>query len=749
MAKEKSLLNKIIEEVDKTLVNEIPDYEKKKKKVIDTIKGEKTDKVLKENVNTDNEEKPNMKKKKFCSNCGEELDEDDKFCDSCGTAVKKKNKSKKEKEEDNKVKTKKCPNCGASIKSFQTSCKYCQAEISNIKASNSLEEFSKGLASIKSKPMPKYEGKDSLLKKVIGRDFNDEDAKEEFENNFRRQKEEEIVNYIINYPIPNSNEDLTEFMILACSNINVKKDLSDEEQKAWIEKMEQIYQKAKISIKTGEEFRRINDLYTAKKTEIKEKKKNTAIKIVAGIIGWFALLGLIANPLLTIIIILLLASIGVFIYLKSHGKITFGMKEVKEVVNKVISFIKLIINKLKEFTNKVIEWYKKLNTKQRKKVNIGIILIIILLLAIVIIPNIITDSDSNNYNEKENTEINDKIEDDEGSINKEEIDYKTAEEFEKALNDGKKVKGKIVMFVVNEYKPDSSLGINCWAGEHLNFISEKELEVEKGNVVIGKITEEPTTILGSWKIEYEAIEIKKDSSITEDNANDSEKENTNDENNNETLEDDTENIVIMLVLAEEYIGENYKEVEKEMKNLGYTNIKIEKKKTNDTKNKDKTIKEFSINGKTDYERGTRFNKNDEIKIVYWELEKKESVSYSTNDYETAKKGNSGVYSYIKEGKFYDIYYIIDFDNGYVYYFNEGEGNDWCDKLKIKSGDLNSTLLFTYHDGGDTWDEALYFKYKNQPSILIVEDADHFQYEFKPTNLTNALKLRDNKKITSR
>ena len=151
-------------------------------------------------------ENTEIKKQKFCTNCGEKLDDDDEFCDLCGKEVKKeKTSSKSNKSYNEKVKTKKCPNCGASIKSFQTNCKYCQVEISNIKVSNSLEEFSRGLANIKSKPMPKYEGKDSLLKKVIGRDFNDKDAKEEFEEEFRRQKEEEIVNYIINYPIPNSN----------------------------------------------------------------------------------------------------------------------------------------------------------------------------------------------------------------------------------------------------------------------------------------------------------------------------------------------------------------------------------------------------------------------------------------------------------------------------------------------------------------------------------------------------------------
>ena len=64
------------------------------------------------------------------------------------------------------------------------------------------------------------------------------------------------------------------------------------------------------------------------------------------------------------------------------------------------------------------------------------------------------------------------------------IDYSDAKSFESALNDGIKVKGKIVRFDVIEYKPNSAMGINCWSGEHLNFISETELDVEKGDVVI-------------------------------------------------------------------------------------------------------------------------------------------------------------------------------------------------------------------------------------------------------------------------
>ena len=88
------------------------------------------------------------------------------------------------------------------------------------------------------------------------------------------------------------------------------------------------------------------------------------------------------------------------------------------------------------------------------------------------------------------------------------IDYEDAISFEKALNDGEKVNGKIVQFDVLAYKPDSGLGINCWSGEHLNFISEIELSVQEGDIVVGVIIKEPSKVLGSWKIPYEVIEIK-------------------------------------------------------------------------------------------------------------------------------------------------------------------------------------------------------------------------------------------------
>ena len=123
-----------------------------------------------------------------------------------------------------------------------------------------------------------------------------------------------------------------------------------------------------------------------------------------------------------------------------------------------------------------------------------------------------------------------------------------------------------------------------------------------------------------------------------------------------------------------------------------------------------------------------------------------AVTYSTNDYETAKNGNSGVFSYVNRGPSYDIYWIIDFDEGYVYYFTEGNGEETCDRLAIESGDLNDVLIITYHDGGDTWSYGLHFHYKNQPTKLIMQDNDGFEYEYSTTNLTSAIALRDSKTI---
>ena len=123
-----------------------------------------------------------------------------------------------------------------------------------------------------------------------------------------------------------------------------------------------------------------------------------------------------------------------------------------------------------------------------------------------------------------------------------------------------------------------------------------------------------------------------------------------------------------------------------------------------------------------------------------------AVYYSTNGEDTVKNGNEGVYAYIKKGSQYDQYYVIDLDEGYTYYFTDGNGESTCEKVAIDSGDLNSSVVITYHDGGDEWSYSLRFKAKNAPDVMILKDNDGFEYEFTPTNLDEALSKRGEKEI---
>ena len=123
-------------------------------------------------------------------------------------------------------------------------------------------------------------------------------------------------------------------------------------------------------------------------------------------------------------------------------------------------------------------------------------------------------------------------------------------------------------------------------------------------------------------------------------------------------------------------------------------------------------------------------------------------SFTTNDKATYKNGNSGKYAYKSRGGTYDRYYIIDFDDGCVYDFSEGNGDITCTKGYIKSGDLNSTLVVTYYDGDDSWESGFFFKWKNQPDHLCFQlDAESdWIVDFYSTDLSKALQLRDNKTI---
>ena len=149
---------------------------------------------------------------------------------------------------------------------------------------------------------------------------------------------------------------------------------------------------------------------------------------------------------------------------------------------------------------------------------------------------------------------------------------------------------------------------------------------------------------------------------------------------------------------------------------------------------------------------TTINAQAEIVLTCSKLEL--PVYYSTNGASTVSNGNTGKYAYKSRGGTYDVYWIIDFDEGYVYnFYDNGTSGDMDEykegyRDKIDSGTLNDAVVLVYHDSEGEYVWKLFFKVENHPDHLIVRDHNGFLLEFYPTDLDKAMELRDKKSLKS-
>ena len=274
-------------------------------------------------------------KKQFCPYCGTKLDEGARFCKNCGEAIcgdaqEMHRASNEQAYAGNPTERKtvyegyihKCPNCGEVMESFLTVCPTYGYEIRDVRSASSVRELAVKLENISAQKMPAFEEKKSVMKMVFGKDFKEGDEAEEALKRFESQKNQEKASLIINFAVPNSKEDIMEFMILAASNIDVKKGIDDDVTKAWISKLDQVYQRAEISMGKYSDFLQIKTIYDRKKKEIKNKKLKGVLIWVGGVAGWFFLLGLLWNPAVTIGIaigVLILGIIGIVLFKKRQS----------------------------------------------------------------------------------------------------------------------------------------------------------------------------------------------------------------------------------------------------------------------------------------------------------------------------------------------------------------------------------------------------------------------------------------------
>lgn len=156
----------------------------------------------------------------------------------------------------------KCPNCGNSIESFQAKCTLCGLELSNITINENILEFAQKLFDLKimNDGYIRFEtnvfNKSGQLVGKIKSKFSD--TLEEIEKNriFSSTYDHEAKELILNYPIPNSREDLLEFFIYGISFIVKEPEIEQQYywNKIWELKLKNIFTKARIAISSEPEI---------------------------------------------------------------------------------------------------------------------------------------------------------------------------------------------------------------------------------------------------------------------------------------------------------------------------------------------------------------------------------------------------------------------------------------------------------------------------------------------------------------
>lgn len=227
----------------------------------------------------------------YCRNCGSQIVDGAKFCQKCGTPVVVNpgdNGGQTERRQEFEGKIYKCPNCGEVLKSFTRNCPTCGFELRGVKGASAVREFALKMEAIELKRASERKG-------LLGRLNRTNDIS---------SVDEQKISLIQSFTVPNTKEDMLEFMILATSNVNYNVYKVDyysrriEKEKAvneaWVAKIKQVYNKAKVSYGSDVDFQQIEMIYNNCMSEIKTTKRKSIRNLILLIAApWILIIALI------------------------------------------------------------------------------------------------------------------------------------------------------------------------------------------------------------------------------------------------------------------------------------------------------------------------------------------------------------------------------------------------------------------------------------------------------------------------
>jgi len=199
----------------------------------------------------------------FCSKCGNQLAENQKFCIKCGAPTGGATVPKPVVEKVGNIR--KCPACGAEVPSMTAICSDCGHEFSNVQVSSTVRSFFEKLDAISQEVFEKAAAEEA--KGPVGGAWGVAlgiDRMARMGKTFRgiNAGTKRQIGLIEGYPIPNSKEDILEFLLLASSRYKgIRRPLIPVAEKmeafklddVWRVKCEQAYIKAKILLKSDKD----------------------------------------------------------------------------------------------------------------------------------------------------------------------------------------------------------------------------------------------------------------------------------------------------------------------------------------------------------------------------------------------------------------------------------------------------------------------------------------------------------------